>query len=71
MTEGNAAVQGIKKTDRKDVRAGLLTGIVQCNGFRCWAVKGEDLKWRDKNGNVLDVIFVEKTFSTQIRRPEC
>jgi hypothetical protein len=32
--------------------------IVQCSGFRCLACLGQDGKWRDERGNVLDVLEV-------------
>ena len=38
------------------------SGIVQCKGYRCWATKGPDAKWRDMRGTLLDVLQVVAEF---------
>lgn len=38
------------------------SGIVQCKGYRCWAKKGVDAKWRDLHGTLLEVVHVVAEF---------
>ena len=59
-------------SDKKEKRTADVLGssaaklgkkaIVQCEGFRCLAHLGKDGKWRDEQGNTLEVLEVVSEF---------
>jgi len=63
MTSQNKGDQGITGAPHQiNVAEEDHSGIVQCNGYRCWARKGADAKWRDMRGTPLEVLQVVAEF---------